>query len=139
MGGLLRCSVVGGLAGMLFAAQAVSAGETLTSYSSRALEKLAEKNLVVRDQPQVLISATSAEARQQTLVLNCEKIEQAQRSLDEAVRKGAELIPAAPPLAGKELEGSAVASTASGAEVYHIAQNQRRMNALAQKFGCDMR
>ena len=139
MGRLLRCSVVAGLAGLIFAAEAVTAGETLTAYSNKALEKLAGKNLVVRDQPQLVNSTPSTEARQQTLVLNCEKIEQAQRSLDEALKKGAVSMPVAAAISGKALDGAIATAPASGAEVYHITQNQRRMDALAQKFNCDVR
>ena len=143
MSGLLRCSVVGavagGIAGLLLVALPINAGETLTTYSTQALAKLAEKNVIVRDQPQLVISSPPAESRLQTLVLNCEKIEQAQRSLDGALKNGGTFIPVTPARSANEAKRADGVPHARGDEAFHILQNQQRMEALAQKFNCEAR
>ena len=133
MGKMLRCSVVLGAA-MLIAAQnaGAAADDVVASYSSMALAKAAAQKLEIRDQPQVVIPARSARSRFETLVLDCEKITQAQRNLEEALGHGAQSMPLAP---GKNASGP----PASGAEIYHITQNQQRITALARKFNCARR
>jgi len=161
---LLRCSVMIGFIGVTIANPAAQAGENssfvrsggfansaednlliaqqprasvsalsleaLSSYSLSAMEKVAVKRTIVAQQPEIIASVPPLDRGFHTLVLNCGKLEQAQRNLNEAPTHGAQLLPALP---GGNDAGS---PAASGAEIYHIRQNQGRMAALAQKFNC---
>lgn len=68
----------------------------------------------------------------QSLVLNCEKIEQAQRGLQDALRNGPRYTPILPVLPGTGLSGS----TPSADALYQIARNEENVNGLSKRFGC---
>ena len=72
----------------------------------------------------------------QSLLLNCEKIGQAQRSLAEAERNSAQFTPLAPD-PGSSMSKSGVSPPVDAR--YHINRNQERFSALAQRFQCKTR
>jgi hypothetical protein len=69
----------------------------------------------------------------QSLLLDCDKIDRAQRSLNDAGRSGARQMPVFPGL------GSASIDRLSLEERFHISRNQARFNALSQRFHCAAR
>ena len=72
----------------------------------------------------------------QSLLLNCEKIDQARRGLKEAERNGAQLTPLAPDPGLKLIRPGVPPSVDAR---YHINRNQERFSALAQRFQCKSR
>ncbi|MEP7157565.1 MAG: hypothetical protein ABI905_17415 [Betaproteobacteria bacterium] len=146
---MLRCSVMVGAAALFAAESAASASagvtdEVLTNYTYVSLAKAAMKKLEIRDRSKLLaqsmqsttsipsLPTPSARAGFETLVLDCEKIGQAQRNLDGALAHGAQPMLVAP---GSISSGP----PPNGAEIYHITQNQQRIAALGQKFHCAQR
>ena len=72
----------------------------------------------------------------QSLLLNCEKIDQAQRGLFDAERSGAQFTPLAPDPGLKLIRPGVPPSVDAR---YHINRNQERFSALAQRFQCKTR
>lgn len=66
----------------------------------------------------------------QSLLLNCNKVDQARQSLSEAQQNGARQIPVASGF------GSLSVNPPSQDALYHIARNQERFNTLSQRFQC---
>ncbi len=81
--------------------------------------------------PQLEPSGARATSKSyQSLLLNCNKVDQARQSLSEAQRNGARQIPVAPGF------GSSSVNAPSQDALYHIARNQERFNVLSQRFHC---
>lgn len=82
-----------------------------------------------------LPSATDAQAlmslpapTSRNLRLDCEKISLAQASLKTAETQGPRLLPMSPESAPPGPDS-----------LYHIARNQQRMAAMAERYGCDVK
>ena len=82
------------------------------------------------------LNTRGASMASQSLLLNCEKISQAQRSLAEAERNGAQFTPLSPD-PGSLLIRSGVQPSVDAR--YHINRNRDRFSALAQRFQCKPR
>lgn len=82
------------------------------------------------------LNTRGASMASQSLLLNCEKIGQARRGLNEAERNGAQFTPLSPD-PGSLLIRPGVPPSVDAR--YHVTQNQDRFSALAQRFQCKSR
>ena len=136
---LLRCRVRARVAAMMtlsiasFAGQAAGIDPVLPRHAQLGPERNAGAL------PSIAASRTSAAPavpvapNRQNLLLDCGKIEQAQRGLNDARRKGARILPAAP------AHDAAANGLPTRDELYHITRNQERFAALGQQFRCGSR
>ncbi len=109
----------------------------LTGTTAFSAESLLGGGRALADLPFVAspsqFSAPGETVSYRTLVLNCVKVNQAQRSLEMARRHGARLTPLFP---GYEIIPTEPPSPEA---VYHIEKNQERFNALSRRMQCASR
>ena len=82
------------------------------------------------------VNVRGASMANQSLLLNCERIGQAQRGLGDAERNGAQFTPLAPDPGSLLIRLDVPPSVDAR---YHINRNQDRFSALAQRFQCKPR